>query len=356
MRPLTAALVCSALFAVFDLHADAASAPAMSDFAADLSDRNDREDFGRDARLGRVFLPRAVELIERLTYAPDTWLESSSRRFLRAMPKSLRRLYPAEFRAGTPGDVSDLLDECLPAAADLWKSTLETRLAGLEGLLAMSEQCGHRGRPKQMAKLRKIVAQSRAAVVRADAAKTPAARYDRLIALDSMTVDDAAWRGLVPSNYDVEASSAVVRFGTRRVDAAGPIEYDPWGEAVPLGVDTTLEGGTLTVHAMFWFTDVQFRQQRDIEVRYDFNFVVEDAATAGRHAVTSASLLETTRIVPYDGEETWKERTLTLVDGTLDVVDMCDDRIAGTFVMRLRTESGATMTVRGDEIGVYLGP
>jgi hypothetical protein len=320
----------------------------------ELLSRDGSGSFGTNPRRARAFLPRAADRISLFATSGELQLLESTRRFLRSVPGTVRRLYPAEFKPGTPDDISDLLDAYVVAAADRWKIAIETRCTALDGLLAMSLIEGHRGHPREMAKLQAIVDRTRVAIARADAAPSPTSRYGRLLAIDCMSLEEAEARGLVPSNYR-EESSATVRFGRRRDFASGPIVYDPLGEVPPAGVEATLVGGTLSVHGMFWSTDVQFEKQRDIHLSWDLAFVVEGANSYGPHAVTSATLGETTEIVLYHGGGSTTHRDLTLVDGTLEVTELTSEWLSGTFTLRMRTDSGAAMTVRGVEFGAWLG-
>lgn len=344
-----------ALLLVFAGESSVGAAPvAMSDLSWECSRRLNAADYGRDAKAGKRFLGRAHEAIQDLLYVEPKHLKGAWLRTLRSIPRTMRRLYPDEFEPGTPGDCSDLLDAYLPAATDFWRAVVEQRLQDLDGLLTLSQQCGHSGREAEMAKLRKIVARTRQAIGDADAIADPAERYDRMIVVEVLTLDQAEYRDLVPAQY-AEESSIRARFGARPTSVSGPYYFDPWGEESSIGVDAALAGDTLTVVAYVSWDDVQFEMQRDIHWIYLLRVDVAGATTPGTHPVTGAVMHVENDVVLYHGGGTSREWDYTLLDGTFEVREACDDWIVGRFTVRMRSSDGREMTVRCDEVAAWLG-
>jgi len=288
-------------------------------------------DYGRNEAFGVTVLESAGGEFSSLDGGDPKFGPSTSTSILRALPGRLRRMYPAEFRPDTPGDVSDLVDAFMPSAADAWRDFLDTRLAGLDALVVLAEQCGHRGNPAGVARLRALVARTRRKMANADAA-SPRARFDKMLRISVISAGFADVLGLAPTGLS-EYAVLSARFGTRALQAVDSV---------------TLEAGSLVVHADF--QDVRLSAP-DVQrvTEYVVDLRVDGVAAPGTFAPASGSMTIYRLTCDFDGncEDSGQGRAYALVAGSVVVADLCDDRIEGTFTLKFRDpDNGSVFQVR----------
>jgi len=352
--------------AAFALRGAAAADDPLTALALELGDR--QVDV-RGAANQYVYEVRAA------LQGPD-YADPLYRALFRPLPRTLRRLFPAEFRPDTPGDISDMTDAFVVIAADGWQSLIESRLPGLDAASALADQCGHHADRRAVAKLRKTIAAARAALDRIATGATPLERFNALYAVDVPAAEELAAHGMAPANY-VAASSAFVRFRGGRPALSGYVGP----EYLPSPPQTSFVDGTVGLHCLFtdrielrssalvdvWrrafglsAQDIASRDPFDGVRTYTLDLTAQDVTGPGTYPVATAALRAGRSFVAIKPPEQVLGETAVhyeLTEGTLVVTESCPDWLVAKFALRLREVDGPRRTtVKSGEINVYRGP
>lgn len=289
-------------------------------------------------------------------------IDGGSTAQLLAVLRQLATCYAGEYKAGTPGDLSDLTDPLTSSVVAEMRADLVTRLEFIDGQIDLGKSCGHRGNPQGA---KHLVAMSKLGHSKLRAADAAATEPERFRILDAVLWSGRSlvWREEVFGDYPgygwLPPDDGVVSRLSCRFAPAGPALGATDGEQPPddpnygLGTMTaSLSAGVLTVHATFtddWTGGFGDGGPQPI---IDLDLVVNGVTDEGKYgasAIQTGTVILSTYVGDDDetGDPLFDEDVYDVQGGSLKVVEFCSERVSGVFTLRFKARAADSET--GDD-------